>query len=390
MNNSGGFPWRIASVSVLTITVVMLPGFLPGALGVQLADDIGISATGIGIIVGVFFAVSALALPPMGRMAERRSWAPSMRLAVAGAAVTLALTPVVATSVLTFALVSAMGGVSAALAQPATNLALARCTVVGRRGLVSGFKHAAVPAATVLGGLAVPTVAIPFGWEWVFLIGGVLAALAALFIPFHPSNYEVEPAIAAGQGASRRPSTALPLLVVLAVGAAFGIMGIDALATFVVLYAVDIGFSAAAAGALLAVGSMAGISMRLFAGWQMDRRAAGGLPTVSVFLLLGAVGLGLIASGGPLFVVLGAFTGFAFGWGWSGLFTYSVVRANPLAPAASTGITMTGVFVGAAVGPPLFGLLADGISFTVAWATMAVALVAAATLMRFAARRMPN
>jgi predicted MFS family arabinose efflux permease len=241
-----------------------------------------------------------------------------------------------------------------------------------------------------LGGLAVPTVAIPFGWEWVFLIGGVLAALAALFIPFHPSNYEVEPAIAAGQGASRRPSTALPLLVVLAVGAAFGIMGIDALATFVVLYAVDIGFSAAAAGALLAVGSMAGISMRLFAGWQMDRRAAGGLPTVSVFLLLGAVGLGLIASGGPLFVVLGAFTGFAFGWGWSGLFTYSVVRANPLAPAASTGITMTGVFVGAAVGPPLFGLLADGISFTVAWATMAVALVAAATLMRFAARRMPN
>jgi MFS family permease len=135
---------------------------------------------------------------------------------------------------------------------------------------------------------------------------------------------------------------------------------------------------------------MVGISMRLFAGWQMDRRAAGGLPTVSVFLVLGAVGLGLIATGVPLLVVFGTFIGFAFGWGWSGLFTYSVVRANPLAPAASTGITMTGVFVGAAVGPPLFGLLADGISFTVAWATMAVALVAAGALMRSAARRMPD
>ena len=38
-----GFPWRMVSASVLTISVAMLPGFLPGALAIQLADDFDIS-----------------------------------------------------------------------------------------------------------------------------------------------------------------------------------------------------------------------------------------------------------------------------------------------------------------------------------------------------------
>lgn len=390
MTSRDGFPWRIASVSVLTITVGMLPGFLPGALAVQIGGDLDISAAGIGVVVGVFFAVSALVSPLMGRLAERTSWAPSMRLAAIGSSVTLGLTALLATSLLTLCAVSVIGGVAVALAHPATNLALARCTVVGRQGLVYGFKHAAVPAAIGLGGLAVPTVALPLGWEWVFSIGAALALVAAILVPFHPFDYEVKPTTMAVPGESGQPSTALWLLVVLAIGAGFGIMALDGFATFLVLYSVDIGFSEAAAGALLAFGSLLGISMRLFAGWQMDRRATGGLPTVSVFMLLGAIGMGLIASGVSALVVFGTFAGFAFGWGWSGLFTYSVVRANPLAPAASTGITMTGIFVGAAVGPPLFGFLADGISFTVAWVTMAVALLAASALMRFGAGRIPE
>jgi predicted MFS family arabinose efflux permease len=141
---------------------------------------------------------------------------------------------------------------------------------------------------------------------------------------------------------------------------------------------------------LLAAGSLAGIATRLIAGHQMDRRDVGGLPTVSVFLLLGAIGLGVIATGVPTLVVVGTFAAYIFGWGWSGLLTYSVVRVNPLAPAAATGITMTGTFVGATIGPPLFGVLAEGISFTVAWIAAAAALVAAAAIMRLADRRMPD
>lgn len=379
----------MASTSVLTITVAMLPGFLPGALAVQMADDLDISVVGVGIVVGVFFGVSALGSPLMGRLTEHWGWARGMRLAAAGAAVTLGLTPLLATSMLTLGLLAAFGGLGGALVNPATNLGLARCTVLSRRGLVFGFKHAAVPTTTLLGGLAIPTIAVPYGWEWVYALGSLLAVCAAALVPFAPSRFEVEQP-AAAEERRRGPATALSLLVVLAVGAALGIAGIDAFATFLVLYSVDIGFSAAAAGLLLAAGSLAGIATRLIAGHQMDRRDVGGLPTVSVFLLLGAIGLGVIATGVPTLVVVGTFTAYIFGWGWSGLLTYSVVRVNPLAPAAATGITMTGTFVGATIGPPLFGVLAEGISFTVAWIAAAAALVAAAAIMRLADRRMPD
>jgi predicted MFS family arabinose efflux permease len=369
--------------SILTITVAILPGFLPGALAVQLADSLGIAEAGVGLVVGAFFGMSALVSPRLGRVVERLDWAPGMRIAALGAALTLLLTPFVAQSVLTLGVVTVAGGVALALAHPAVNLALARCTVPERQGLAYGFKHAAVPAATVLAGLGLPLVAIPLGWQWVYVLGAALAVGAALLVPFSPKRFEVEPDAAAEVDEPAVRSSSMSLLVIMAVGAGLGIFGMDALATFLVPYAVDVGFGEAAAGILLAVGSGLGILMRVIAGWQIDRRAAGGLGTVAVFLALGAVGIGVLATGTDPAIVIGSLLAFAFGWGWSGLFTFSVVRRNPRAPAASTGVTMTGVYVGAAAGPALFGIVAEA-SFTVAWVIMSAALALGAVLMTIA------
>jgi predicted MFS family arabinose efflux permease len=369
--------------SILTITVAILPGFLPGALAVQLADSLGIAEAGVGLVVGAFFGMSALVSPRLGRVVERLDWAPGMRIAALGAALTLLLTPLVAQSVLTLGVVTVAGGVALALAHPAVNLALARCTAPGRQGLAYGFKHAAVPAATVLAGLGLPLVAIPLGWQWVYVLGAALAVGAALLVPFSPKRFEVEPDAAAEVEEPAVRSSSMSLLVIMAVGAGLGIFGMDALATFLVPYAVDVGFGEAAAGILLAVGSGLGILMRVIAGWQIDRRAAGGLGTVAVFLALGAVGIAVLATGTDPAIVIGSLLAFAFGWGWSGLFTFSVVRRNPRAPAASTGITMTGVYVGAAAGPALFGIVAEA-SFTVAWVIMSAALALGSLLMTVA------
>ena len=64
-------PPRIVVVSILTITVAILPGFLPGALAVQLAEAMGIQESGIGLVVGAFFGMSALVSPRLGRVVER-------------------------------------------------------------------------------------------------------------------------------------------------------------------------------------------------------------------------------------------------------------------------------------------------------------------------------
>ncbi len=378
--------WRVIAASILTITVAILPGFLPGALAVQLSDSLGIAEAGVGLIVGAFFGMSALASSRLGRLVERLDWAPAMRIAALGAAATLLVTPVLGRSVVMLGVVTVIGGLFLALAHPAVNLGIARTTVVRRQGLAYGFKHGAIPAATAIAGLGLPLVAIPLGWHWVYVLCAGLALVAVVLVPRSPQSYEV------GREESKSPDTPavrsspLSLLVVMAIGAGLGIFGMDALATFLVPYAVDVGFGEGAAGILLAAGSVLGIITRIIMGWLIDRRTAGGLATVATFLALGGVGIALLATGSDPAIIIGSLVAFTFGWGWSGLFTFAVVRRNPGAPAAATGITMTGIYVGAAVGPALFGLVAET-SFTAAWVIMSAALALGAVLMTAALLR---
>jgi predicted MFS family arabinose efflux permease len=376
----------VIAASILTITVAILPGFLPGALAVQLADSLGIAEAGVGLIVGAFFGMSALASSRLGRLAERLNWAPSMRVASLGAAATLLMTPLLGRSVVMLGILTVIGGLFLALAHPAVNLGIARTTVVRRQGLAYGFKHGAIPAATAIAGLGLPLVAIPLGWQWVYVMCAGLALIAVVLVPRMPPSYEVAREDARSPDTKAVRSSPLSLLVVMAIGAGLGIFGMDALATFLVPYAVDVGFGEGAAGLLLAAGSVLGILTRIVMGWLIDRRTAGGLVTVAAFLALGAGGIALLATGSDPAIVVGSLVAFTFGWGWSGLFTFAVVRRNPAAPAAATGITMTGIYVGAAVGPALFGLVAEA-SFTAAWIIMSGALALGAVLMTAARLR---
>jgi hypothetical protein len=57
------------------------------------------------------------------------------------------------------------------------------------------------------------------------------------------------------------------------------------------------------------------------------------------------------------------------------------VQRSPEAPAWAVGVMMTGLFVGAIVGPLLTGVLAEDDRFTLAWtACAALALLAAVTI----------
>lgn len=62
------------------------------------------------------------------------------------------------------------------------------------------------------------------------------------------------------------------------------------------------------------------------------------------------------------------------------------MRLNPDAPAIATGTTQAGAFAGAALGPLVFGLAAQQISFRVAWGLLAAIGVVAAFVMLAAAQ----
>ena len=71
--------------------------------------------------------------------------------------------------------------------------------------------------------------------------------------------------------------------------------------------------------------------------------------------MAGAGGFALLAVGEPAPFVAGALVAFTLGWGWPGLFNLAVVDLHREAPGAATGISQTGIYVGAAAGPAATG-----------------------------------
>lgn len=367
----------------------MLPNFLLAAFVVQIGSDTGLTVAGLGIVIGVFFAMAALVSPGAGRVTERLGWASGLRVAVFISAAALGFVGWVAHSVPAIAIAFALAGVAGSLVQTASNLAIARCVVPGRQGWLLGVKHACVPAAMFLAGLAVPTLALTVGWRWAFRIAAVVAVLTAAFIPYHegPSTLTPPPSVAlASRGTTRTPTH---LLIILAVAVGLGIGAVDPLGSFFVSYSVSIGVEEQIAGFLLAAGGFCGIAARLAAGRLIDRMAHADLTATAAMILAGAAGIVIVNLGGYPGLVVGGLIGFTFGWGWSGLFTFSVVKDNPEAPAAAWGIAQTGKFIGAALGPVLFGIVADRVSFSAAFWLSTLSLVIAAALMLYVRNHRP-
>lgn len=365
----------VAAAGVATTGV--LPVFLTGALAVQVRADLRFDEAQLGLTVAAFFGAGAVASAASGRLAERLGPAGSMRTAAAVGALSLALVPLVARSLTSLLLCLVVGGVGNALAQPATNLYLARAIGRDRLGLAFGVKQSAIPAATLLGGLAVPALALTVGWRWAY---GVAAGAALSMIPFLDVGGGVPPRTPVR---GREGDVRLGPLLWLAAGVGLGAAAAGAIGAFLTSAAVDAGIGEASAGVLVTACSALGVATRLHLGIRADRRGGRNLVVVAGMLAAGVVSYGLLATTTPLGVVAGAVAGYTVAWAWPGLFNLAIVRNNPAAPGAATGITQTGTYIGAVAGPILFGAAAAHLGFRWAWVGAGVvSLAAAGTIVR--------
>ncbi len=364
---------RNAVGAVTTTTVCVVPVFLTGAMAVQISAELGFDPAGLGLVVALYFGISAVASLPCGWLVERFGAGPTSRAAVLTVAVVLGAIAAFAHSVpalVTLLLCSAWCNV---LGQLSSNLTLARSVPSARLGLSFGLKQAAIPLATLLSGAAVPAVALTIGWRWAYVIAAVLA-LGAL--PLAPRGASGRERTAAAPG-----ERATAALTVIAVAAGVGASAANALGIFLVASAVDRGIGPGLAGLTLTMGSVVGLALRLLNGWLADRRTGGHVAVVAWSLVLGAGGLVLLAVPGAPALVLGTVLAFGLGWSWPGLLQYAVVRLNPSAPAAATSIVQMGVYGGGFVGPIGFGFVATHFSFEAAWLTGAGAMLVAGALM---------
>ena len=342
-------------------------------MAVQIGRELGFGPAVVGLLSGCYAASALLLSAPLGGRVGQLGVQRSARVAALIAAAALVLAAAAPTAP---ALGAAMiiGGLANAIGQPAGNATVAQHVPQRRFGLAFAIKQSGIPLATLLAGLAVPSVALTIGWRYAYLMAAVLAIGSAL-LP--PPDREADARRAEG----RVPRAQLPALWTLAAGLALAVVAATSIGAFGASGGVAIGLSEGTAGLLVAAGGLAGLTIRILAGLRADRVRSDALTAVAALIAAGAAGWGLMAAAFAVDnaapYVLGLLVANAFGWGWPGLLHLSVARLFPTATAAGSGITQTGVSAGLLLGPLLLGVVIGTMGWLAAWTIAAVAALGA-------------
>ena len=359
---------QVVLAATFASTLSAAPVFFLGAMAITVGAELDFGDSGLGVAVAVFWAASALTAVPGGRLVELVGARRALRSGSVVSSLTLLGIGLAVRSWALLLVVLAVGGVAHGIIGPASGSTLARGVPSTSQGLAFGIKQSAPPLAGLFAGLSVPVLALTIGWRWAFVLAGALGFLL-LLVPLPPTIVTRRPV-----GRVRAGDAALKPLVILALASAFGAMVASSMSVFLVAATVADGLAESLAGLLLALGSLLAIATRLIMGRLADRRRSPLLVVTAVMLLLGALGLAVLAAGtAPALLVTGTVLAFGPGWGWNGLLVLAVVRSNRNAPGAATGIVLAGGTAGAVIGPLVFAWVLAHFDVASGWAAMSAA-----------------
>jgi MFS family permease len=190
--------WRALLAGVGLMITGVLPAFLTASLASRIPDDFAFGDSRLGLAIAIFHVMCALCSTPAGRLVERIGPARGMRLAATATAVSCLAIAAFAQSALSLTALLLIGGLANALGGPSVSALLKREVAVRRHGLAFGAQNAGAPLGALLAGLALPAVAIPFGWRWAFVLVAAIAVAAAALAP--PAEGRVAPRAVAPRG----------------------------------------------------------------------------------------------------------------------------------------------------------------------------------------------
>ncbi len=262
-------------------------------------------------------------------------------------------------------------GASNSANQSAINLLLAQAKI-DRLGLAIAFKQSGMPTAALLGGLAVPAIAITVGWRWVYVAGAVLAVLALVAV-----RAVIAPVGRIEKSAAvTEPLTPRSVLRFGSIGFGCLAFAAGALNAWSVASGVDAGLSEGAAGLLLSGGAFVGVVVRVMIGTSIDTMKPSPMTVAAALSVAGALGAAALVIRSPVAVVLATLVAFGTGWVWPVLTNFAIIRANKEAAGAATGVTQTGVYSGVFLAPLISGYLIDQFSYAVMWGVTAAVMLA--------------
>ena len=345
----------LSALLALAMALATVASPLLGVLGPYLRTEIGLEPASLGLLVGIYAAVSAVVSWPGGWLTDRLGGRMALILVFAGSGIALSIFAL-SRSYVGIMTAMIMAGFGNGVVNPATNYAIAENVTTGDWGIVAGFKMAGVQVGVFGVGFLVPQLADSIGWRIPVGIGGLLLGVVGVSavwvrIPPHARAW-VRPQLGLQWSRSLLVLTAYSLLVS---------AGANAALTFLPFFAVDeLGATPTAAGLGVAVAGVFAIAGRIFWG-----RVAEGKRAPMRWLLV--VGVIAVVSGALLLA-----TSWAGSWtlwigaivlGFSGLSFTSVTTLVLLLtfPAEQTGsasgVVFVGFLAGFGIGPAAFGAL---------------------------------
>jgi MFS family permease len=362
-------PRTLITTAVVATVACVYPGFLFGAVAVQVREEFSVSAGRYGWGTAAYFLAASASSVLTGRVVQRVG---PRRQLVACLIATIVLQLMIAGLSTSFtvivALLAACGVVNAAN-QTAVNLVLARARLP-RLGLALAIKQSGMPSASMVSGIAVPLLAVTFGWRWSLALGVSLAVIGLVLVVRFVDG------TGSGELRSARPRSSMRALLSALVVGSFLAFAAGGLTSWTVSSGVDAGLSESVAGWMLSLGAGCGIAMRLLIGLRLDRMSARPYAAVAAVTSIGAVAMvGLSYRSAPSHMVATVLA-FGAGWVWPVFSNFGIMRANGDASGTASGITQMGIYLGVFAAPIVTGAVIDAHGYGPMWLLVAaVALV---------------
>jgi MFS family permease len=277
-------------------------------------------------------------------------------------------------------------GAAYATAMPSTNRAVLVVAPEGRRNLAMNVKQVGVTVGSGLGAVVVTTAAgTRYGWRAGFAVAAVAAACVVVVFALTYDGRDGSGVLSTPDLRGLASFDGYPAIV--ASGFFFG-AAVFTTTGYVVLHLTEsVGAAAAVAGAVLASVQVTGSVGRLVGGSVADRlpgddvRASARVLVAQALLASVAFG-GVVAADAPLpaavaFAVLGLFI-----LGFPGVYYACLTAVVPdERVGAATAGGQTALNLGGLTAPPLFGFLADVLSYDAGWTLLAGSTLVAGLLL---------
>lgn len=374
---------QLVGAAVLTTVSSVFPGFLAGALAVQISAEFVVNEKVYGWALGGFFLAATLGSLLLGRLVQIIG--PRRQIMVSLTTVVMAQLAVVlvVSSFAGLVLALAVCGLANAATQTAVNLALTQARIE-RLGLAIALKQSGMPTASLIGGLLVPALALTVGWRWAFLVGVAFAVVALVAV-----GRVVPRSLVARAGAAPRPkpvSSRRDLMLAATVGALLS-FGAGSLNAWVVASGVDAGLGEGTAGLMLSLGAGCGVALRLASGYRMDRLKLRPFRVAGSTVLVGVVGIVLLTVRAAPLHMMATVVAFSGGWVWPVFTNFGIIRTNPEAAGTATGTTQMGVYIGVFTAPLVTGWLIETAGYRAMWTVVAICSLIGAFLALYVADR---